>query len=360
MKKDEYNIYLKENVFENVSNTKKKKKIKDDEFTVINMNEYEKVITYQYKIIHLKEICNHYKLKKSGNKDELINRIYNYLKYSLFTIKIQKIIRGNLLRKYIKYGGPALMNRELCVNETDFATLEDIKLIPYNQFFSFTCNNNVYGFNLISLYSLISKSNQGINNSIAYNTKKDKINNTLNPYTREKIDNKTIKHFFKYLLLATINNIEYEIEEEVEEMDPKKIMELKILDIFQHINELGNYADSKWFTDLSQMRVVLFIRELYDIWYYRAQLSVETRRAIVPPHGNPFIGLNLHLVQNQTEENIQKCALRIIESLVKSGHNNDNRALGAIYVLCALTLVSEDARAALPWLFQSVAPFVAP
>ena len=360
MKKDEANLYLKENVFENVSNTKKKKKIKDDEFKIIKMNEYEKIITYQYKIIHLKEICTHYKLKKSGNKDELINRIYNYLKYSLFTIKIQKLIRGKLLRKYIKYGGPGLMNRELCVNDTDFATLEEIKLIPYNQFYSFTCNNNVYGFNLISLYSLISKSNQGIINRNQDNTKLNMINNTLNPYTREKIDDKTIKKFFKYLLLATANNIEYEIEEEVEELDPKKIMELKILDIFQHINELGNYADSKWFTDLSQMRVVLFIREVYDIWYYRAQLSVETRRAIIPPHGNPFIGLNLHLVQNQTEANTQKCALRIIESLVKSGHNNENRALGAIYVLCALTLVSEDARTALPWLFQSVAPFVAP
>ena len=175
MKKDEANLYLKENV----SNTKKKKKIKDDEFTVITMNEYEKVITYQYKIIHLKEICNHYKLKKSGNKDELINRIYNYLKYSLFTIKIQKYIRGNLLRKYIKYGGPGLMNRELCVNDTDFATLEDIKLIPYNQFYSFTCNNNVYGFNLISLYSLISKSNQNIINGIQYNKKITMINNVI-------------------------------------------------------------------------------------------------------------------------------------------------------------------------------------
>ena len=37
MKKDEFNIYLKENVFENVSNTKKKKKIKDDEFKVYEM-----------------------------------------------------------------------------------------------------------------------------------------------------------------------------------------------------------------------------------------------------------------------------------------------------------------------------------
>ena len=103
------------------------------------------------------------------------------------------------------------MNRKICVNDTDFATLEDIKLIPYNQFYSFTCNNNnVYGFNIISLYSLISKSNTGIINRNQNNIKLNLRNNTLNPYTREKIEDKIIEHFFKYLLLAKINNIEYE------------------------------------------------------------------------------------------------------------------------------------------------------
>lgn len=44
-----------------------------------------------------------------------------------------------------------------------------------------------------------------------------------------------------------------------------------------------------------------------------------------------------------------------MEYLVKSGHTADSRSLGAYYVLAALTLVSEDARIALPWLYQSVA-----
>jgi len=41
--------------------------------------------------------------------------------------------------------------------------------------------------------------------------------------------------------------------------------------------------------------------------------------------------------------------------MVKSGHTNDNRSLGAYYVLAALTLVSDEARNSLPWLYQSVA-----
>jgi hypothetical protein len=76
---------------------------------------------------------------------------------------------------------------------------------------------------------------------------------------------------------------------------------------------------------------------------------------IVPPRGNPFSGLNLQLAQTQSIESLQNQAIKIIELLVKSGYSLENRSLGAYYVLAALTLVSDDARNALPWLFQSVA-----
>ena len=132
-------------------------------------------------------------------------------------------------------------------------------------------------------------------------------------------------------------------------------MEMKIVELFQFINELGNYSDSSWFNNLNLHRLVIFIRELYDIWNYRAQLSPSMMREIVPPHGNPFLGLQMHLAQHQNEEYLRKSALRIMDYMVKSGHTNDNRSLGAYYVLAALTLVSDEARNSLPWLYQSVA-----
>jgi hypothetical protein len=51
---------------------------------------------------------------------------------------------------------------------------------------------------------------------------------------------------------------------------------------------------------------------------------------------------------------VQDIALVIIERLVRSGINRDSRALGANFVLTALTLVNAEAAIALPWLFQSV------
>lgn len=339
--------FLKDSVFDNISNTKKKFKVKDNEFRIIRMEEYELMKINQYKVSQLKEICNHYNIRKTGNKDELINNIYNFLKYSLFAITIQKNIRGFFLRKYERLAGPGFKKRSLCINDTDFATLEPLKEIPFNQFYSFKDNeDNIYGCDIISLYELVCKKTK-------YDIQQNKL--PLNPYNREPLDSNLIDNFSHYLRLVKVNRIECIIIEEVEIVDPKQELRLKIIEIFQYINELGNYADSNWLSNLPRHMLVLFIREMYDIWHYRAQLTRTVMREIVPPHGNPFMGMNLHLAQNQNDDVLMKYAIKVIEYLTKSAHTTDKRSLGAYYVLAALTLVSEDARTSLPWLFQAVA-----
>lgn len=337
--------HLNKKLFDNVSNIKKGRKIADSEFKVLKLEEHDNLLNFQYKVSQLKEMCVYYKIRKVGNKDELINRIYNYLKYSLYAIKIQSRVRGNLLRSYLKFAGPALMDRTICINDTDFATLEPISEIQQQQFFSFKDKEgNVYGCDIISFSELVSKSRNLTNRT-----------EPMNPYNRNVIGKRNINKFFRYLKLAKLAKINHELHNEVETVDPKKQMEMRIIALFQHINELGNYADSEWFTSLPRHMLVLFIREVYDIWNYRAQLSPTTMREIVPPHGNPFTGMQLHLAQNQTNEGLLKNAVRIIEYLVKTGGNRENQSLGAYYVLAALTLVSDSARNSLPWLYQSVA-----
>ena len=41
------------------------------------------------------------------------------------------------------------------------------------------------------------------------------------------------------------------------------------------------------------------MRELADLWHYRANLSQEVKREICPPHGNPFTGININSFQNR-------------------------------------------------------------
>ena len=82
-------------IYEPVPKKKKGKKVKEADFNIIEMKNYKTLLDNNYNVKQLKAICKHYKLKVSGNKDEKIYRIYNYLKFSHFAIKIQKIFRGH-------------------------------------------------------------------------------------------------------------------------------------------------------------------------------------------------------------------------------------------------------------------------
>ena len=97
------------------------------------------------------------------------------------------------------------------------------------------------------------------------------------------------------------------------------------------------------------------MRELSDIWSYRAQLTMLTRREICPPIGNPFHGVNMNTLPNMTFYALKNEAINIIEHMVNRGINDSSRGLGANYVLCALTLVNTEAAINMPWLYQSVA-----
>ena len=95
----------------------------------------------------------HYKLKVSGNKSQLVTRIYSFLYLSNYSIKIQKNIRGFLQRKYNKLQGPGFKNKNVCTNTTDFFTMDNLTELPNRQFFSFKdADGFIYGFNLLSIY----------------------------------------------------------------------------------------------------------------------------------------------------------------------------------------------------------------
>jgi hypothetical protein len=161
--------------------------------------------------------------------------------------------------------------------------------------------------------------------------------------------------------LSKVLKIPIEIELKNEVMDPAKRMELKILDLFQTMNSYGNYANSEWFMDLPRNLHIRFARELVDIWNYRALLTVAKKQEICPPHGSPFLGtpyftniVNNATLNNLSNETVVKYNVQIIENLVKSAVDIDNKMLGTFYVLSALTLVSQPARDAMPWLYDAV------
>ena len=318
----------------------KRKKISSENFSIPHISEYSHIIKNNYSVQQLKSICRHYKQKIGGNKNEIQNRLLFFMLRSCDINIIQRAWRKHIVKKYHRLRGPAIINRKLCVNDTDFCSMENLDDISYSQFFSYKdIDDKIYGFDITSLFTLLVKGNL----------------NTTNPYNRKIFPRKIRKN------LNTIMRISFIIKDtivvDVEEphyISPQKKIEQRTISVFHNMDLLGNYTDTSWFTTLGRASLRRFIRELADKWMYRAQLTESTKREICPPYGNPF-GNTLHILLSTTTDNLKSLALNIIENIVNNGVNHASRCLGANYVLCAFTLVNENARDSLPLLYQAVA-----
>jgi hypothetical protein len=415
--------------------TSKLEKLKPSEISFHNYNilneENEK--NADYKVAELKEMCaiiqrdfDYKKVKLTGTKGELRQSVYNFYHHTFHCIKIQLKFNSFLRRKLNKLRGPALTNREICINETDFYSLDPIRDIPNQQFFSYEevkvdhdnndnndkCSNDgeksnskkscYYGFDIASIYNLILSDN-GVENEYAL-SRRLIFNQSNNPYNRNKIMPNVVRDILKIIKLDRIlsrkrgitknkkmtknqminnhvnnnNNYEYDNNNYVAENNNNAIMgsgmnialpqdvltphqrfRQHVLRLFQTINALGHYSDPEWFVALTYEQHITFLRELIDIWNYRAELSPQARRTIYPPYGDPFPQYVLGWVTHQfyiylTPENIININLTVIERFIDSAVSEGDRCLGSNFILCALTLVSIPAREALPWLYQSV------
>ncbi len=331
------------NYLNQTASKKPQEKVNDYNVVIPTGENIELLFKYNYNKEQLKLFAKHYKLKITGNKNELQMRVFCYLTLSTHINKIQKIFRGHLQRKCNNIRGPAFMNRSLCTNTMDFFTMDEMTALPYTHFFSYKDKDGfIYGFDIISLYNLVK-------------THGKTVGDVTNPFNRNVISNNIISNMKTLLRLNRIlkTPIELEIKDEAT-ISGEKLLELRVLSVFQNIDSLGNYSSPEWFTSLNQAYLWRFVRELNDIWNYRAQIPMETKRNICPPNGDPFRNVNMHQFLNNVElKDSQKIVLDIMEKMVNNGVNTDSRTLGSYYVLGCLTLVNDNAAIALPWLYQS-------
>jgi len=353
----------------------------------INYDNYHNatIVLKKYKIPQLKETLKKFKLPISGKKEVLITRIDLYFKEVKNAIRIQSVYRKWLVSQMFYLRGPAFTQRDMCVNSTDFATLEPVNEIPAHYFYSLTDNNQfTYGFNIASLIQLITQKN----------------NNAYNPYTREKFDTKTKFNIITLYTCCYINIQSFRSENKpylhrsitsrnpnppnirghqlVNEIiyNPRinpitsdqqltqfnNIQQLRttsnqnrIVQLFIAIDQLGNYANSTWFSQLDIRSYVRLYRAFYDIWNFRSGMSREVRSHI-SPFCNPFDGIfnQRVLLSDLSHLQMQSACLIVFENVIYSGIDEEYKKLGAFHALSALTLVSREARHALPWLYESV------
>lgn len=341
---DEYMNAINKKCEERIDMPKKVSKITDENITIPTVNNYMKMSNYNYNVNQLKQFAKHYKLKVSGNKNELMSRVYNFLYFSHFITKIQKIFRGHIVRRYKKLRGPAIFRRGGCTNNCDFVTMDHLEEIPFHQFFSYQDQDGfIYGFDVASLYNLFKK--EGLQ--------------MKNPYTRNVMPERIIKNIKTLHQISKIIGIDMNLEfDDVNEtITTEKKTELRIVALFQSIDALGNYSNPDWFLSLTRSQIIKMLREMIDIWNYRAQLPMEIKRNICPPNGDPFRGLHLGNLNTMDFHDLRKTVVNVLEKMINLGVDKDSKSLGAYYILGSLTLVNNNAATCMPWLYQSMIYF---
>lgn len=247
-------------------------------------------------------------------------------------INIQSKCRNFIVNWRLYYRGPACYSRSLCNNDTDCTTFENIDTIPINEFFSYKDNNGLYwGFNIATFKELLKYSN-------------------TNPYNTNEIDSSVIIKF-QELLKLTEKSKKISITK-TKITDPKIKLQQKCIEIFQIMDNLKQYTQCSWFMNLNLAELKELFKQLEDIWNYRTGLTQEDKLRYVK-EGKLFTE-SMTVINNSTSTiNLANIILDNCKRLVTEGKSVEDRTTGALWILSGLTIVSYEARIALPWLFQS-------
>ena len=295
------------------------------------------------KLPELKQFARDLNIKVSGNKSEIKQRIEDQIKKELNIIKIQKTFRRHLVKTWFKLKG----TRENCVNDTDFYTLEPLDEIPYLYFIKYAdiSHNINYGFNIQSLCTLASKNNK-----------------FENPYNRENMKTPFGTNMIKVVKLTNVlfpgNNLLNESNALPQEQTKEQAffayydalnqipLEQRITDLFIHIDSLGNYTNREWLTGLNEDRIYYLVLKINQLWHKIPNSS----RMRICPYISPF---STDVFGTLPIQITIEMVVRMVAILTHSGIDNDNKQLGAMYFLSGLTLVSQNARNQMPWLYEN-------
>lgn len=299
------------------------------QFNIPKIHNFEFLITYQYSLQQLKDICNFYTIKNSGSKKELQKRIYNYLHCSFYIQKIQKLWRGYLQRLCNHLRGPGFKHIHNCVNESDFLTMEPLHEIE--QLFTFKENNVIYGCDIKSIYEWIKKSN-------------------INPYTRNEFENDIIDNVHKLIIISNCLHLNIDIINDYSLITYHS----KIINLLSIIDSYGYYTNPDWILSLNRNQIIKFLRELYNIWNFKLMLHDTIKKNICPPRGTPFSNIDLDAIIHCNINDVKKINFIILNKFIQSGINQEFKYLGATYILIALTKINPNVALSYPWLYESI------
>jgi len=264
---------------------------------------------------------------KKYNEKSLKCKLFDILKYTIHNyyyyinniesiIKLQRYLKLNFINKYNKLKGYA--NKALCKNDEDFLYMTNKNDIDDIYFFSYKDSlNNVWFFDIRSFIKLVNAGNQ-------------------NPYTRDSIPEYAINNariIEKYLIKH-----KYIEDQQIEVITSVK---QQTVDIFSKINQCGYDINIDWFLKLRRNKLKTLYHKLEDIWNYRAQLSIETKKQICPPNGD-FCSIPIITVNSIND--VQELQSLILNELLKIDNavQISDKIIGYTYFIMSLSEVCID------------------
>jgi hypothetical protein len=263
--------------------------------------------------------------------------------------RIQKWFRETNPLHQWRTRGPAYHDRSLCVNDADFFSMDSVADISGFMFFSYMeKDTHIYGFDIRSIATLIA-------NAAKANAAKaeDEDQPPENPFNRDPIPLLEVQKVQKIVEKLKYSKISTEWAK-LEPQTPDQQYRMKVVDLFQLIDGLNYYSSPDWFLVLNFSEHMKFYRELHSIWVYRANLTLEQKETIVPNYISNLFHHSPRAISRFSAERMKKVNMGVIKTLITSAADRNDRILGAMYVMSAMTLVNSGARDAYPWLYESV------
>jgi hypothetical protein len=256
-----------------------------------------------------------------------------YYKLNIKYIRtLQSYFRRYVVKQNIYYRSISCYCRHLVSNNTDCASFQDINIIPMKDYFAYKDSAKTFwAFHIATFKELLS-------------------HNFPNPYNTVKFSDMAIDRFSQLLSLCEkTGSIKIQMDVIT---DPHVKLQQKCIEVFQLMDGLKQYTQCNWFMDLNINQLKELYKQVEDIWNYRINLTPIDKCNYVKD--GKLFGASLSHIQKLTSKiKLANIILDNFKRLVTEGTTIENRTTGALWILSGLTIVSDDARGALPWLFHS-------
>jgi hypothetical protein len=229
--------------------------------------------------------------------------------------------------------GPLLRFREESNNPYDFFSSDPVEEIPLRDFISFVDAGKGYIMDAKSLTSLLDHA-------------KKNGETPVNPFNRAPLPALFLLRLARHGKTALWEGLKPQTEEQA--------IALRATDVFRAIEDLGYYTTPDWFMALNRLQLQHLYIELADIWFHRASLS-NADRARISPGRNP-LSVPVITAMSMSLRALRPLLLNTCEALVTAAPARADKQLGVMYVLGSLSLVTNAAATAYPWLVDMFSP----